>query len=92
MKKLKNVIEKFFLLSLLLFAAVELIGEDNFANTENANIDIIYSENFLKEGDELILGLRFKLTPGWHIYWKNPGDSGLPPELECNLPVGIEFQ
>ena len=92
MNKLKNVIEKFFLLSLLLFSAVELIGEDNFANTENANIDIIYSEDFLKEGDELILGLRFKLTPGWHIYWKNPGDSGLPPELEWNLPVGIEFQ
>ena len=92
MNKLKNVVEKFFLLSFFLFSAVELIGEDNFANTENANIDIIYSQDYLKEGDELILGLRFKLTPGWHIYWKNPGDSGLPPELEWNLPVGIEFQ
>ena len=83
-----ETIEKFFLLSLLLFSTVELIGEDNFANTENANIDIIYSEDFLKEGDELILGLRFKLTPGWHIYWKNPGDSGLPPELVLRLLLG----
>ena len=63
MNKLKNVVEKFFLLSFFLFSAVELIGEDNFANTENANIDIIYSQDYLKEGDELILGLRFKLTP-----------------------------
>ena len=56
MNKLKNVVEKFFLLSFFLFFAVELIGEDNFANTENANIDIIYSQDYLKEGDELILG------------------------------------
>ena len=24
-------------------------------------------------------GLHFKLEPGWHIYWKNPGDSGAAP-------------
>jgi thiol:disulfide interchange protein len=26
------------------------------------------------------LGLHFKLDPGWHIYWKNSGDSGAPPK------------
>ena len=51
MNKLKNVVEKFFLLSFFLFSAVDLIGEDNFANTENANIDIIYSQDYIKEFD-----------------------------------------
>ncbi len=27
------------------------------------------------------LGVHFKLDPGWHIYWQNPGDSGQPPEI-----------
>jgi suppressor for copper-sensitivity B len=28
------------------------------------------------------LGLEFVLAPGWHVYWKNPGDAGYPPGLE----------
>ncbi|MFP5455260.1 MAG: protein-disulfide reductase DsbD family protein [Alphaproteobacteria bacterium] len=30
------------------------------------------------------------LTPqhGWHAYWRNPGDSGLPPEATWTLPEG----
>jgi DsbC/DsbD-like thiol-disulfide interchange protein len=31
-----------------------------------------------REG-EVILGLQFKLSPGWHVYWKNSGDAGFPP-------------
>jgi len=27
------------------------------------------------------LGLRMKMDPGWHTYWKNPGDAGLPTTL-----------
>jgi DsbC/DsbD-like thiol-disulfide interchange protein len=26
-----------------------------------------------------VLGLHFDIEPGWHIYWKNPGDTGAPP-------------
>ena len=31
----------------------------------------------------------FNLDEGWHIYWKNPGDSGAPPELKWTLPEGV---
>lgn len=27
------------------------------------------------------IGIRFALQPGWHIYWKNPGDSGAAPQF-----------
>ncbi|HEV8578156.1 MAG TPA: protein-disulfide reductase DsbD domain-containing protein [Thermoanaerobaculia bacterium] len=30
---------------------------------------------------ELILGLHFRLAPGWHVYWKNSGDAGFPPSV-----------
>jgi len=26
-------------------------------------------------------GLRIDLKPGWHTYWRYPGDSGVPPDL-----------
>lgn len=28
------------------------------------------------------------LQDGWHVYWKNPGDSGLPLEFVWKLPEG----
>ena len=32
--------------------------------------------------DELRLGLQFSLEPGWKIYWRTPGEAGIPPVLD----------
>ena len=32
-------------------------------------------------GETFYLGLYFKHQKGWHTYWKNPGDVGLPPAI-----------
>ena len=29
------------------------------------------------------------MRPGWHVYWRNPGDAGLPPEIAWTLPPGF---
>ncbi len=35
------------------------------------------------------LAVRMEMKPGWHVYWRNPGDSGLPPEVTWTLPAGF---
>ena len=40
-------------------------------------------------GKPLWLGLQLAHQPEWHTYWKNPGDSGLPTELQWQLPAGL---
>ncbi len=30
---------------------------------------------------QVTFGVHFELAPGWHIYWKNSGDSGAPPKF-----------
>ena len=38
---------------------------------------------------EVWAAVRFRLDPGWHVYWRNPGDSGGPPRVEWpQLPAG----
>ena len=37
----------------------------------------------------VMLGLALEHQPGWHTYWKNPGDSGLPTTLAWTLPAGF---
>jgi len=34
------------------------------------------------------IGLRIRLAPGWHTYWRNPGDAGVAPEVKLVLPPG----
>jgi DsbC/DsbD-like thiol-disulfide interchange protein len=35
-------------------------------------------------------GVYIELVPGWHLYWVNPGDAGLAPEVHWRLPAGFE--
>jgi len=32
--------------------------------------------------DELPLALEFRIAPGWKIYWRTPGEAGLPPSID----------
>ena len=32
----------------------------------------------------------FTIHPGWHIYWVNPGESGMPTQVTLELPTGCE--
>jgi len=44
----------------------------------------------LAPGASAWLGLVLTHQPGWHTYWKNAGDSGLPTELRWTLPAGMD--
>ncbi|MEM6536539.1 MAG: protein-disulfide reductase DsbD domain-containing protein [Pseudomonadota bacterium] len=41
-------------------------------------------------GQSVDLVLRQELEEGWHVYWRNPGDSGLPLETRWSVPDGFE--
>ncbi len=41
------------------------------------------------DGDDYILGLDLVPQQGWHTYWKNSGDAGLPTHLHWTLPAGV---
>lgn len=40
-------------------------------------------------GKRLTLALVINPDKGWHIYWKNPGEAGLPPQPHWKLPAGF---
>ena len=40
-------------------------------------------------GGEVELALDMRTNPGWHGYWSNPGDAGLPMEVQWQLPPGF---
>jgi DsbC/DsbD-like thiol-disulfide interchange protein len=40
-------------------------------------------------GRQLHLALRQQMAPGWHTYWSNPGESGLPTTINWSVPRGF---
>lgn len=34
------------------------------------------------QSDLHMAGIRIQLAPGWHTYWRQPGDAGIPPQLD----------
>jgi len=39
-------------------------------------------------GTAVDIAVELRIEAGWHLYWQNPGDSGLPPSLRWTLPPG----
>jgi thiol:disulfide interchange protein DsbD len=54
-----------------------------------AQVELISAAGPVKAGSAVLLGIRLKVDPGWHTYWINPGESGMKPSLEWNLPPGF---
>ena len=40
-------------------------------------------------GGEVELAIHMRTNPGWHGYWLNPGDAGLPMDVKWQLPPGF---
>jgi len=71
---------------LLMFACPLWAG--SIAKTPQLTVDLVAEPTPIISGKTVTLALRFNPVPGWHIYWKNPGDSGLPPSVTWKLPPG----
>src|SRR5690348_10936794 len=50
--------------------------------------DLVAEAASIAPGATLWTDLRLVIKPGWHIYWRNPGDSGLPTAIDWTLPPG----
>lgn len=60
------------------------------ADRAHVRVELLVPEPELVTSDRLNdAGLYFKLEPGWHVYWKNAGDSGEPPHIKWTLPAGV---
>src|ERR1044071_9493363 len=35
-----------------------------------------------KDQSDLRAGVEFRMDPGWHTYWRYPGDRGVPPRFD----------
>jgi thiol:disulfide interchange protein DsbD len=80
----------------LIFAFVTMLAvvaharaASDSADAPHLHVQLVIPDPTLIQDDTSDVGFYFKLEPGWHIYWKNAGDSGEPPHIHWTLPKGI---
>lgn len=56
--------------------------------TLNARVALVADHSAVIPGQSFKAGLRIVHDAGWHTYWANPGDSGLPTRFDWTLPSG----
>lgn len=75
---------------LALFLAVcwlTLAGPPAAAESQHIRASLL-AERPAKPGETITLAVLMQPDKGWHGYWSNPGDAGLPITLEWTLPPG----
>ncbi len=50
---------------------------------------LVVSTAHVEAGKPFLLGVLFHIQRGWHVYWHNPGDAGLPTSVRWILPEGF---
>lgn len=81
---------KYILIFLILFSQIpDLSAKDKKKGSDYVKIAPLASHKEILAGSQLMLLFDFKMEKDWHIYWKNPGDTGLPTDIK--LEIDKEF-
>lgn len=73
------------LLALLLVCVAPARAENNI------QAQLVAESRAPKPGSTVMLAIDMRPAPGWHGYWKNPGDAGVGISLDWQVPQGASL-
>lgn len=78
-----------FLACLALFSTFTPAFAQTPGKGPKAKVTLLPFVDGVVAGQPFQVGVQFVMEEQWHIYWKNSGDSGLPPTIQWKLPEGF---
>jgi thiol:disulfide interchange protein DsbD len=76
-------------LAWLAIGPVRAEGSAPAGASRHVKASLIAEADAVRPGHPLAVGVRLEMQKGWHTYWRNPGDSGLPTRVRWDLPAGF---
>lgn len=55
----------------------------------HVTVTLVPERTVIVPGTAMRVALRFQVEPGWHVYWRNPGESGVATTVAWTLPPGF---
>ena len=72
-----------------LMAMPALASQSVPVDTGKVTASLVSSHDSVAPGQEFYIALHTELDEHWHTYWRNPGDSGEPVQLDWDIPDGV---
>jgi thiol:disulfide interchange protein DsbD len=66
-----------------------LLAAQASAAGHHVQASLVSETESIQPGTPLQVAVRLQMDEGWHTYWKNPADSGLPTRMTWRLPEGL---
>ena len=86
-----NVRRFFLLAALLVTVSWALPGRAQMHNgIQLVKADLLADTTAVEPGKPFTVGLRLRMAPHWHTYWRYSGDAGLPTKIAWQLPTGFK--
>jgi thiol:disulfide interchange protein DsbD len=83
------LIRLFTLLSLSCLICFPALGSESApVATKRTVATLITDSDSFVPGGQVRVALRLRLADGWHTYWRNPGEAGVPTEIVATLSSG----
>src|SRR5579863_1852535 len=80
---------KSFLATIFVFLFLAVQTRAKPFSSPNLTVELVPECDSIEPGQVFWVGVHFKLKKHWHIYWQNPGDSGVSPRIRWSLPQGF---
>ena len=62
------------------FVYIQLFADP--VRTDNAEVELISEQRTIQPGQTFWVGIRMDIRENWYVYYRNPGDSGMPMMVE----------
>lgn len=75
---------------ILFFGSIDGIEQES--SLSPVTVEVFTEEETIQKERPFLIASYFNLTEGWHIYWKNPGETGASPLIEWELPSNLKVE
>lgn len=70
----------------MVFAPHSMAQEKAQEPEQYVKVRLLSERSAVGPGQDIWIGIEQSIHPGWHTYWRNPGDSGSAPRVDWTLP------
>jgi suppressor for copper-sensitivity B len=64
-------------------------GASGWAGEPEGRARLLAAQDAAGPDGRLRLGVEIRLAPGWHTYWRDPGESGMPPAFDWSASENL---
>lgn len=80
-----------FFILLVAAASFSTVSASAQGNGSEVSVTLLSSTDRPRPGQTFLVGFRMIPKVGWHTYWSNPGESGIPASVRWQAPRELQF-